>query len=372
MAAFAALAGLAVATKEPVAALYVGIPVLLVVPRDDWRGYRDPVAVARMAMIGLASAFVAYALGSGMVLDPVRWKAHIDFAFLRTSDVAGGAVSFMTPYPWTPAGHWGLAREIIVRLGHTLTPPGLLLAAAGIVMAWRGSRRSTWLLVMAATYVLTLFLLVRAAQLRYVLPAGLLLAPFAGFAVVRLLSSAQNAARWSGRIAAAATVGVGLVWAVDLTHAMINDSRYQAGAWIASVAQPGDRLEYFGAFQKNPPLPRDMESGLAVEYQGGVSNAPRDDATAERIRAAWRERAPRFIVLTPDHTSRPGEPYAHSCPPQIFDDLEHGRIGYTRAHLFHTPPLIGVLPRPRLDYGAVNPEVRVYVRTGDAALRTGA
>jgi hypothetical protein len=155
--------------------------------------------------------------------------------------------------------------------------------------------------------------------------------------------------------------------AIELTSEMLRDSRYSAGEWIATVARPGDRLEYFGAFQKNPPLPAHVESGLAVEYLGGTVAAPRDDATADMIRAGWSQRRPRFIVLSPDHTSRPGEPYAHTVPPVIFDDLESGRLGYVRARLFQAPPLIGILSRPPLDHGSVNPPVRIYVPAGDPA-----
>jgi 4-amino-4-deoxy-L-arabinose transferase-like glycosyltransferase len=368
VAAFGALAGLAVATKEPAAALYLGLPLLLLVPHEEWAGFRDPRAVARMALVGLGCAFVAYAVGSGMVLDFVRWKAHIYSSVVRTADVARGAIVFTTAWPTTLEGHVGLVREIVVRLGQTLTPPGLVLSVAGMAAAFRSARRSTWLLVMATTYLLTLFLVARSAHLRYVLPAAFFLAMFSGVAVARALRSGVTAIRWSGAWAAAVTIAIAVLWATNLTHAMIRDSRYAAGRWIAAVARPGDRLEYFGAMYKNPPLPREVASGHAIEYLGGEIRAPRDDATVERIRAGWRERAPRFILLTPDLTSLPGEPYPQSCPPQIYRDLEDGVLGYVRAELFVTPPLIGFIGRPSLDYQAVNPEVHIYVQRDDPAL----
>jgi 4-amino-4-deoxy-L-arabinose transferase-like glycosyltransferase len=365
---FGALAGLAVATKEPIAALFVGVPVLLLVPHETWPGYRSPSAVARIMGLTAVAAFAAYALGSGMVLDFARWKGHLAFAVTRTADVGQGSVAFMAAYPRTFAGHWELFQLIGSKLRDTLTLPGGLLALAGIGIAFQRSRRSTWLLVPALTYLLVLFFIVRGAQLRYVMPAAFVLAVFAGYGVAQATRAARQAVRVPAVLTTAAAVVMALLWAADLTSAMIRDSRYAAGRWIAAAGRPGDRVEYFGAFQKNPPLPAWMESGLAIEYGGAAKDAPRDEATANRIRTGWSDRSPRFIILTPDHSSRPGEPYAHSCPPQIYADLEAGSLGYVRAATFQSAPLIPLVRRPVLDYGAVNPPVRIYVPAGDSAV----
>jgi 4-amino-4-deoxy-L-arabinose transferase-like glycosyltransferase len=371
LALFGILAGLAIATKEPVAAIYLGLPVALLVPHGNWKGYRSPAAVARATLITAACVFVAYAIGSGMVLDFERWKGHITFGLTRTTDVAAGDVSFAESYPATLAGHWSLIRVITGRLSATLTPPGLILAASGASLALLWNRRSGWLLLAALSYLLVLFFVVRMAQLRYVMPAAFVLALYAGHAAAVTIHSGHRVMRLAGVATTAAAVAIATLWAVDLTYAMVRDSRYAAGRWIASVGRPGDRLEYFGAFQKNPPLPSWLQSGLAVEYLGGVQDAPRDDATAQRILSGFAERRPRFVILTPDHTSRPGEPYAHSCPPRVFTALEAGTAGYVQARLFETPQLIGFLPRPRLDYGQVNPPIRVYVAPDDSVALRG-
>lgn len=369
---FAALAGLAVATKEPVAAAYLWVPFFLAFPMGEWRGILDPRRFSAAVVVAATAAFAAYALGSGMVLDFTRWKAHIEFAFMRTAATAQGDVAFISSYPWSLDGNLGLLSEIVARLRDALTLPGLVLAVVGVGLAFRnGERRSAWLVASAATYLLVLFVAVRATQLRYIMPASFVLALFAGHAVARLLASPRKLVQGATAATAGAMVLIASLWAIDLTHAMLRDSRYAAGEWIARTARPGDRLEYFGAFQKNPPLPAYVATALAVEYLGGAIAAPRDEATVERIRAGWAERQPRFILLTPDHTSRPGEPYPHSTPPGIFDDLEQGRLGYVRAHLFQTPPLIPILRRPTLDYGAVNPPVRIYVPAGDPAAASG-
>ncbi len=365
-----ALVGLAVATKEPMAATFVSIPLLLLFPYEQWRGIREPGALVGASAAGLGAALSTYALGSGMLLDFERWREHIIFAFLRTGEVARGSIAFLNGYPNTLAGNAALFRDLMSRVADALTWPTLLLAAAGLCLVLRnaGTRRTLWVALAGATYLITLFAMVRTVQLRYIMPASMVLALFAGHAAARLTYATAPFIRRTALAASGAAVLTSAWWALDLTNAMLRDSRYEAGQWLAREGRPGDRLEYFGAFQKNPPLDSTIVSHLAVEYLGGTRDAPRDEGTAERIRAGWRERRPRFIVLIPDHTSHPGEPFARSCPPQIFFDLEHGHLGYVRARLFHTPPLLPVLPRPRLDYGAVNPEVRIYVPSDDPAL----
>jgi hypothetical protein len=365
--AFGVLAGFAVATKEPMAALYVGLPLTLFAPTNQWAGYRAPAALLRALAITAAGAFVAYAIGSGMVLDFARWKAHIAAGVSVTSNASTGSIAFMTSYPWTISGHWALLSELTSKLGHALTVPGLLLSIVGVVMAVRRQRTTVWLLVAVTTYLLVLFLAVRAVQLRYIMPASFVLGLFAAFAARELVVSSRALVRAGGIVATAAAAIMAIAWAANLTHAMVRDSRYAAGEWLLATARQGDRIEYFGAFQKNPPLPAWVQTSLAAPYAGGAFEPPRDDSTAAAIQAGWAARKPRFILLTPDHTSRDGEPYARSCPPQVFAALESGTAGYVRARLFQTPPLIRLLPRPRLDYGAVNPPVTIYVAAGDSA-----
>jgi hypothetical protein len=371
LAAFGALAGLAMAVKEPIAALYLALPLALLVPRDGWAGFRAPVAMVKAMALTLVCAFVAYALGSGMVLDFARWKAHIASAFSVTQNVSAGNVAFMASYPSTWSGHLALLQAMAARLSDALTLPGLVLALAGVGLTLRRPRAGVWLLVAAASYLMVLFVVVRAVHLRYVMPATFVLGLFAAYAVAESLNASPRVVRRAGAVTAAVTVIIAALWGTDLTNAMIHDSRYAAGQWLLTAGKPGDRLEYFGAFQKNPPLPPWLESGLAFEYRGGAFDAPRDNATAELIRAGWRERKPRFIVLIPDHTSRPGEPFPHSCPPQVYESLEAGTTGYVQARFFQTSPLIPFLRRPRLDYSAVNPPVRIYVPAGDAAAGAG-
>jgi hypothetical protein len=111
-----------------------------------------------------------------------------------------------------------------------------------------------------------------------------------------------------------------------------------------------------------------VESGRAVRYLGGNVVPPIDQATVDEIAAGWRERRPRFIVLTPDYTSRPGEPFAASTPPRIYEMLMDGSLGYRLAARFETPRLLPWARRPDLDYPTVNPPILLFMPAGDPAL----
>lgn len=370
--AFGALTGLAMATKEPALASFLGLPfVLLVTPHGVRPAGSVVLSRLGIASVGLGSAFLAYALGSGMVVDPGRWWAHVGFAAQRTADVSTGEIAFAVAYPWTLEGHLALGWRIVRRLADAMTAPGLALGVIGCGLALRRSARWTgWLLLSAGTYLAVLFLTARTVQIRYLMPAAFVLAVYAGHAAAAAAGLRVPAIRVALRGLAAATVLLALAWGTDLTYAMIRDSRLDAAAWFEATAKPGDRYEYFGSAQKNPPLPARVESGLAVEYLGGMVVAPRDSQTVARIFDGWAARRPRFISLIPDYTSYPGEPFAASCPPAVYDALERGAIGYVRVRHFETPALLPWAKRPPLDYPTVNPPIRIYVPATDSALAT--
>lgn len=357
--------GLALATKEPSFASFLGIPfVLLLLPQPgaSQAGWKDPL-LWRAAGLTLLASVLAYALASGMVVDPRRWIAHIDFIRQRSGDAVKGAVAFMVYYPRTWEGHINLTRTIVDYLADTLTPPGLLVATIGVVWSAMTKRRAFAWSVSGLTYLAVLFWSARAAQLRYVMPAAYVLAIFAAYAAAEASTSRRKLVRLSVVPTALAGVTLALLRGVDLTHAMLTDTRHDAARWLKEHARPGDRLDYFGSDQKNAPMEAWLESGRAVRYLGGNIVAPRDSATVATILKGWEERKPRFVSLIPDYTSAPGTIYAASCPPDIFRRLEDGSAGYRRVASFQERHLIPWVRRPALDYPVVSPPIVFYERT---------
>jgi hypothetical protein len=236
----------------------------------------------------------------------------------------------------------------------------LLLGAAGFIAVLRSARRPAWFSVTAITYMAVLFWMARAAQLRYVMPAAFTIAIFAGYAASRTIGSLALA----GRAVGATAVLIGLLQGVDLTHAMLVDSRYDAGAWLRRTARDGDRIEYFGTSIKNPPIERGVISARAIRFLGGNVQPDTSAAAVREIVEGWRTRAPRFVILMPDYTSRRGEPFAATCPPEIYRQLRAGALGYTLAAEFQRPALLPWIRRPSLDYPVVNPPILIFERAG--------
>ena len=59
-------------------------------------------------------------------------------------------------------------------------------------------------------------------------------------------------------------------------------------------------------------------------------------------------------------------PHNITCPPEIYQSLLDGSIGYRLVRHFQTPPLIPWVRRPPLDYPSVNPPIRIFAREPQA------
>lgn len=363
------LVGLAVATKEPAFASFVFVPLVLPFMRDPgapdrlWRstGFWRAASLATVAALG------AYAVAGGLVVDFSRWQAHLNFIRERTQLARGGGVIFTRYYPFTWEGHLALAAQIGRLLSDAMTWPGVALGIGGVVLAVRRRPRTALLAFSALCYLAILFFSARVIQLRYVLPVTLVLAAYAGFAVVSAWRSTRRAMRW-GTVALAGAAAVTLIlWAVDLTHGMLRDSRYAAAGWLANHARPGDALEYFGSEHKHPPMPPWLSSRQAIPFRGSTFRADTSQVAVQTIVDGWRERKPRFIALVPDYTSAPGAPHAMVCPPAVYRALEDGSLGYRQVAFFQTPALLGWARRPSLDHPVVNPPIRLYERVAEPA-----
>ena len=364
--AFGATVGLAVATKEPSFASFAFAPVvLLFLPNPGEQAL--PVRSGRfwrIAIAGAVTSLLTYALASGLIIDHRRWIAHIEFIRSRLSDLEADGIAFVEMYPRTWTGHRDFVWRLTSLLADTLSWPGLVFAVGSVVAVARRRQRDALLALSAIGYLAVLFVSARTAQLRYVMPAGLVLAIYAGRGMV-LAWESRTALRVPVLALGATAATVLTLWAADLTAAMLQDSRYAAGRWIAATARAGDALEYFGSEHKNPPIPASVVSQQAIPFRGSMFRADTSERAVRTIEEGWNTRRPRFIVIVPDYTN-PGKPYTASCPPATFRALEAGTIGYRPAAFFQSPALLPFVSRPALDYPVVNPPIRIYERVASS------
>jgi hypothetical protein len=286
----------------------------------------------------------------------------LEFGRERMQALAQANIAHVRSYPYTWEGHIELARVLGSYLADCMTLAGLLLGLAGVVWVLRREPRAAWFVLPALVYVAPLFWVARAGQLRYLLPAAFVLTLFSARALVLAWEGRQPAARWVMTAVGILAIGLGLLRGVDLTHAMIRDSRFAAADWLAARAGAGAKVEFFGESGLLPPLSAAVQTTRSIAYRGAVYAHETGPAAIAEILAGWRARQPDLIILVPDHSSPPGVPHNATCPPEIFRGLMEGRFGYQLAARFETPPLLPWVSRPRLDYPSVNPPIHIFAR----------
>ena len=350
-------AGLALATKEAAAGAL--LPAALLVLVLGWRqgGWKVPAA-------SLAAALLALGAGSGLFVEPSRWLMHVRFLSGRVQDVST-SLTVPEAYPFTLQGNVGFARALLDRFVDAMTLPGLLLGIGGAVAASLRDRRAALFALAIPSYVLLEFFAMRSAQLRYVLPAAWGLAVFAGWAVFAAWRSSRPVLRWGAAALGGLALALQVVYGASLTWEMLRDSRHAAAAWMAARLQPGDRVEFFGAPNKVPPLPAGVTSDFATLFLGMWSVHRTDSAMADSIEQRWAARPPALVIVMPDHSTLvPGTPYDASMPPALYQAMTSGRSVMRPAAEFQTAPLVPWLQRPTLDYPSVNPPIRIFAPSG--------
>ena len=365
--------GFALGTKEPSFASFLPIPfVLLSLHWRDIRATKKGVSWGfwQASLTALLAAFLAFGVGSGLFVDPERYFAHVEFAVQRVHDAGSGQLAFVEVLPRTMEGNLQLAKLMARYLADTMTLPGLLLSGLGLVWVLRREPRASTFALPAVTYLIVLFWFGRVAQLRYVMPVAFTLTFFAAWAVVHAWKSRWVALRIGFTLVAFAIIGISFLRGVDLTHAMIKDSRYAAATWLGVHAEPGDLVEYFGPADRLPSLKPGVKSALATTFFGVFRRARPDKEVVQDIEERWKERKPKFVIIMPDYTSPAGVPHSVSCPPAIYENLVDGTLGYRQVAYFETPPLLPWVRRPALDYPSVNPPIRIFVRVMQPVGRT--
>lgn len=361
--------GFAVGTKEPSIASFLALPFVLL-----WLHWRNngihhgwfARSFWKAPVLAAFAAFVAFGLGSGLFVNPERYFAHVQFVRGRLSDLTAGNVGFLSTYPYTWSGHLQLAGQITGYLSDAVTLPGLLLAAVGVLWSIRQEPWTSTFALPALTLLIVLFWSARTAQLRYVMPAAFTLALFAARVAARAWESRRLSVRVASTVLAFVIISVSLLRGADLTHAMINDSRYAAAAWLEPRTQPGDRIEYFGVTEKLPPLKPGVITERAIAYLGPLERPRIGEEAVREIKLGWADRMPKYVIIMPDFHHSMEVPDNVSCPPAIYRDLLDGTLGYHLETDFQTPSLLAWTRRPSIDYPVVNPPIRIFKRAGEA------
>jgi hypothetical protein len=355
---FAAFVALAVATKDQAAASLALLPFALL-----WVHLRNgkPDALRRWVSLWAApcatagSFVIVYVLASGIPIDPMRYIQHVG----KVIRVTEGALYLR--YPATLAGFGAQTGDLLGHLVDVMSWPLLLVALAGIVLAMRRDRIILTLALSSVCFLLIL-IPVRMNRIHYLLPVALPLVCFAAYAFSEGLRGRRTVRFISAALALGAWAFL-LVETVDLTHDMIHDSRYAAGIWIEQNVRPGDRLLFWGARLRNPPLRADLET-IHIEYR--TLSLP-----------TIQESRPEYLLVMTDDTNEdrhrlewrygPHSIFSDYLPADVYARIVDGSLGYRLVAQFQSPRLFPWLNRPFLSYPTVNPPIQIFAREDRAA-----
>jgi hypothetical protein len=327
-------AALAIATKDQSYAVFLTLGVAVAVlharaaAANGWRQVLVPLGVGLLTSIGV------YAVASGIVFHPSAFMRHIEFILFHPGGTSGQSY-FSTPA--TLAGYLQLAGRFLALLVDCLGWPMSLAAAGGLIVTARKSPRTLLIALPVLAILIGIIMPVRFIRIRFLLSAAYVLALYAGASLGAL-------AVWRGRtrVAWAAFVVIAawsLLRAADLTWQMQNDSRHQLESWLRDNARAGDRVGYYGAPLKLPPLAL------------GVISQPGPFADGSAAPDTW----PEFIVIIPQ---------------QVFE-LEHEwnlsdeHYSQLKSGVWPYVPWLAVQGSRLFDERPihwVNPPVRLFVR----------
>lgn len=313
-----------------------------------WQGVWVTPTVAAVVFIAV------FVFANGILFDPDRFVEYTRKVFL-----VGTQVLYLR-YPATLNGYLLQARDLVLYLSDVMSWPLLIVAGLGILLAVRRDRLALAMVLSSIGFYLML-LPVRFSRLHYLLAVALPLNLFAAYAFSRALEQ-RRAIRAGAMVALVGLTGYLLLQTADLTHAMVYDARYAAGKWLRESVEPGDRVMYFGAPLKLPPLRADVEA-VRVDYR-------------REVVPAVNEVKPEFIIVMPEDTNEerlrvewrwgPHSVYNDYITNADYTRLVDGSLGYRLVARFQTPRLFPWLYRPFLSYPTVNPPIHIYARSDRA------
>lgn len=345
-------AALAMATKDQAVVQFLPIALALlfarIAPLDD----REARSRTQVILFGLATSIVLYLAATGMFVDPARHVEHV-----RKTLFEPHSLSVMHFY-YQPLTSWSdLLANFVHALARVTTWPVLAMACLGLALLAKSSPRHLvlWLPV-PATFVL-LSVPTGLTPYRYLLPLLVLVDALAVYALVRGTRGRPRSATFLLVLLLLPRV----LFTADLDYAQWTETRERAAAWLVTHARTGDRVEFFGAPEKLPPLPAAIATeriaGRATGWQGEF------DIEEKVHRHLLSERAPAFVILIPDWTSRPGMRRSQDCPAAIERALEECSLPYEQVARFEACTLLPRwFARPRLDNPSVSPPVRIFAR----------
>jgi len=384
----AALAALAIATKDQAYALFLlGGPLALSL------AFATGALTRAQLRAGVKEAAIAAVIGATILLAVDGAIVNPSGFIARARFLAGPATGPFAYYSADGMGrtlalldtirlfdqHYPLAFAplVIVGLARAATLPSRSARAAGLVPVCA-----------AASFTLLFNCVARRTEQRFLLPQMTLWAAYAGIGVDALLEIPSRVGRsphtgTGRRRIVAAGCAAAFAWALfrcaDMDANLILDPRYEAEGWLRQNVAPGDLLEVHGKsvyLLRAPPQAHVVRVGPEpVDGRNPVYGAEERQDALGNLAA----RTPRWIVVSAAYAGRylteahqrqaatgrvdPATEVKASADDdatRFFRSLLAERLGYRIAHVSTWTSKLW----PRVDiHGSVAPEIWIFERT---------
>jgi hypothetical protein len=307
---FAAMATLAICTKDQAYALYPLMAVAIAI--RAWRTRRlEPL------MAGVSSAVVIFVVCHNLFFNWSGFLSHIRF-------ITGPGNENYRVFAPSFSGRVDLLRLTLRLVKDSWGWPITVVCAAGVIYALFVRRCAAGFALIAplVSYYLAFVNVILYNYDRFVLPMTLILSIFGGFAVDRFVS-AGGRTRLLRAVAVGAMFAYSLLYAATIDALMLHDSRSVVERWVSERLRPGEAVAISG--------PRELEPHFRVPYLDVSTRAD-----LERLR-------PAYYVLSADYArAAPGETEWG----QLIAALQSGATGYTLVARVRCAPPWPWLPDP--------------------------
>jgi 4-amino-4-deoxy-L-arabinose transferase-like glycosyltransferase len=337
-------AGMAVATKEQTAGLFLLLPLSVLI-LHAW--HSRPVPQARWPVVGaslegkplaaLAASIATFVVATHLIFNwdgnmlRFRWRIYGIHPTVGTD--YGGSTLLQTVDKRISLQLEAILDAIAKTAAYTWEVMNPILFVAGIAgvlalpLYHRWARHFGLALGSYTVFAVALFPFFRA---RFVLEVALVLALFAGPVLSSLWNLALNRCR-------ALVVVLVLIWAysfaygAEVDYLLVRDARYTAEKWFATNSTPGATVEAYSAPVYLPRFPRHLKVRSS-------------DLTSDEL-AGLKERSPDFVVLSSAYSERfQRDPEKNA----LLTSLLGGEFGYRPVLIFRRDPLISPRPIPGL------------------------
>ncbi len=295
----AAFAALAIGTKDQAYAT-VGLTAPLALAcwfaLDPWPRKNVKTALREAAAATLLfGALVSVTLA--IVVNPTGFRARLAF-------LVGSASQDFAHYSTDAKGRALVVLDSLLRFDRYYPWTLALAVLGGLVLLMRTTRENRKAaalvpLLAAISFTVLFNCTARRTEHRFLLPQMVLWSVYAGVFVDALLFDLRGAARRVLAVGAVAGVGAwALFKCIDVDANLLMDPRYDAEAWLAANAAPGDLIEVHGLNVYLPRFPKQARV-IRVGHEPVDRRSPLPGVTEVQGQFADAEaRGARFIVVS--------------------------------------------------------------------------